>query len=161
MKLDEPCRKAAAPALHVDAAGDTTVADGVSRAWISVASVCNSFDSRAEVAFVWLFVERIAPLKRTFAGFQYPRRRKRRRLRLCAYVVQHHEQDKLYVARLGSGLAVYKAVNDKRACVDIPSLAFFYAGLFWQERREGGLRRTICVKDKVAFAVMRGLLTNQ
>ena len=160
MELDQPRRKATAPALHVDAAGDTAVTDGISRARISVASICDSFDSRAEVALVWLFVERIAPLERTFAGFQYPCRVKRRCLGLCADVIQHHEQDKLDVARLGSRLAVYKAVNNERSCVDIPSLAFFDAGLFWHERREGGLGRAVCVVYQIAVAVMRGLLTD-
>jgi hypothetical protein len=81
-------------------------------------------------------------------------------LGLRANVVQHHEQHILDIAGLGGGLAFYKAVNDERTCVDIPCLAFFYAGLFWHERREGCLRRAVCVVYQIAVAVMRGLLTD-
>ena len=158
VELDQPRRKVIAPLLQVDAAGDTAVADGVSRARIGVASIGNGLDGSAEVALARLFAERVAPLERTFAGFQHPCRRKRRLFRLRANVVQHHEQHILDVAGLGGWLAVYEAVNDERACVDIPCLAFFHAGLFWQERRERSPWRAVRVIHQVAITVVLRLL---
>ena len=74
MELDQPRRKVAAPALHVDAAGDTAVADGVRRARIGVASISDGLDRRAIVALLGLITKCIAPLVRPLAGFQHPRR---------------------------------------------------------------------------------------
>ena len=161
VELDQPRLEVVPAPLQVDAAGDAAVADGVGRAWVSVARVGDGGDGCGEVGLGRLFAEGVAPLERPFGRFHDPRRGQRRLLRLGADVVQHHEQNILDVLGLGRWLAVREAVNDERPRVDVPRLARLDVGLGRQERREGCLRRPIAVVDHLAADQRRLLLQQQ
>ena len=157
----QPRSKVVAALLQVDRAGDATVANRIGRARVGIASLCDSLNRSGKVAFGWLVGKSVTPLERSGACFQHPCRRKRRLFGLCANVVQHHKQNVIDVAALGGWPTFVKAVNDERACVDIPRLAFLNLCLVRQEGREGRGGHAIGMINHVAVSVIARLLAQQ
>ena len=113
--------KTFAPRLLVYGTRKTAVAHRVSRARIGVASMSNSRQRRTMFLDGRLVAVSIPLLKITGARLDDSGRRKRRRLRLGADVIQHHKQDMRAVGDAGGRLARH-TIKNERAGVKKPAL---------------------------------------
>ena len=129
--------KVVAARLHVDRARNAEVTHRIASAGVGVASIGNRSDGRAELGLGGLLTEHVTPLERTGAGFDLPRRLKRRHFRgfvKVTHVVQHHHQHILASGGAGARMAVLEAVNDKAGGVAVDGPL----GLDLGRRQHGG-----------------------
>ena len=122
MELNQHGREVVAAGFQVNRAREAKVTHRVNRAGVGVTRIGDGLDGRGVLALGRLFVEHVAPLKRTGGRFHFPGRFDRRHFGLGAHVVQHHHQHVFAVGSAGADVAIGESVNDKagRVAVDGP-----------------------------------------